>query len=86
MSEKKKKAKLIETSIKIEESQLEWLKKKNYDLSKVVRDYLNEFIASIDKTKSIVVPAFIKAPDNETLKKRMMENPRLRKLLEKNKE
>lgn len=69
-------------TITIEKEQLDWLEKNKYNLSALVRTYLKEFIPSLEKTKKgIVIPAFIKAPNDEALKEKLRKNPKFRHLV-----
>lgn len=78
---RKKKSRMTRTSINIEKSQLEWLEKNHYNLSSLTRAYLNEFISTMEKTKSIMIPAWIKMKSMKTLKARAKKNPRLKSII-----
>ena len=78
---KKKNPNLVTTSVSLERGQLEWLEKNHYNLSSLTRAYLNEFIQTMEKTKTVVIPAWIKAADMEELKERAKKNPRLKRIV-----
>jgi hypothetical protein len=82
---KSKPLEIVTTEVTLPKSQIEWLEKKKFNLSRLVNDYLKEFIASMEKTKSVAIPAYIKAADDETIKARLRKNPKLRHLVEKGK-
>jgi hypothetical protein len=79
---KRKSPEMVKKTISIEKAQLEWLEKKKFDLSKLTRAYLDELIASMEKTKKAVVPAWIKMASPESLKSRAQKNPVIRRILE----
>lgn len=75
--------KLVKASVEIEKDQRDWLKKNNYSLSPLVRQYLNEFIGTMERTKQgIAVPAIVKAADDDTIRERLKKNPKLRHLVD----
>lgn len=77
-----KKPEMVTATVTIEKNQLEWLQKKKYDLSSLTRAYLNELIVSMEKTKKMTIPVWIKGANMESLKARAHKNPVIRKILE----
>lgn len=78
-----KKPAIEKATVEIEKSQLDWLKKNKYNLNSLVRSYIKELIDSVDKTKQgIVIPAMIKAPTDNQLRKRLKKTKRLSHLAE----
>jgi len=77
-----KKTGFVTAKVSIRKSQLEWIKKNHYNLSAVVREYLDEFIRTMEKTKEgIAVPAWVKALDKDALRERMRQNPKLKSII-----